>query len=153
MGQAGDGYRRIREAYEENARLGMLSGASEILGYAAEALLLAGDLEGAQKQVEEALQLADRLGERVYLIQLQLLDARIGDALGEPERARASIERAIAEARAQEAPWLELLALSALCERPGATPEDRASLRAVLDRITGGEDTAPVARALALLSR
>jgi hypothetical protein len=89
----------------------------------------------------------------VYLTQLQLLDARIGDALGEPQRARASIQRAIAEARAQEAPWLELLALSALCERPGATREDRASLRAALDRITGGEGTAAVARALALLSR
>jgi tetratricopeptide (TPR) repeat protein len=152
-GQAGDGYRRIREAYEENARLGMLAGASEILGYATETLLLAGDLDGARKQVEEALHLADRLGERVYLTQLQLLDASIADALGEPERARESIQRAIAEARAQEAPWLELLALSALCERPGATPEARASLRAVLDRITGGEDTAPVARALALLSR
>jgi DNA-binding winged helix-turn-helix (wHTH) protein/tetratricopeptide (TPR) repeat protein len=153
MGQAGDGSRRIREAYEENARLGMLAGASEILGYATEALLLAGDLDRAQKQVEEALQVADKLGERVYLTQLQLLDAGIADALGEPERARASIQRAIGEAQAQEAPWLQMLALSALCERPEATREHRTSLRAVLDRITGGEDTAPVARALALLSR
>ena len=32
MGEPRDGYRRIREAYEENTRLGMLAGASEILG-------------------------------------------------------------------------------------------------------------------------
>ena len=44
MGKPREGYRRIREAYEENKRLGMLAGGSEVLGYAAEALLLAGDL-------------------------------------------------------------------------------------------------------------
>jgi DNA-binding winged helix-turn-helix (wHTH) protein len=153
MGRPSEPYRAIREAYEDNARLGMQAGASEILGYATEALLLAGDLDGARKQVEEALQVAHKLGERVYLTQLHLLDARIADAHGEPQRARPSIERAIAEARAQEAPWLELLALSALCERPGASHEQRASLRAALDQISGGEDTAPVADARALLSR
>ena len=49
MGQPRDGYRRIREAYEDNTRLGMLAGGSETLGYAVEALLLAGDLDAAQK--------------------------------------------------------------------------------------------------------
>jgi hypothetical protein len=43
MRQPLDGYRRIREAYEEKVRLGMLAGASESQGYAAEALTLAGD--------------------------------------------------------------------------------------------------------------
>ncbi len=43
MGKPREGYELIREAYEENTRLGMISGASETLGYAAEALLLAGD--------------------------------------------------------------------------------------------------------------
>ena len=45
--QPRDGYRRIREAYEDNTRLGMLAGGSEILGYATEALLLAGDWDGS----------------------------------------------------------------------------------------------------------
>jgi DNA-binding winged helix-turn-helix (wHTH) protein/Tfp pilus assembly protein PilF len=153
MGEPREAYRRIREAYEDNARLGMLTGASEILGYATEALFLAGDVDAARKQLEEALQLAGRLGERVYLTQLHLLDARIADAHGEPDRARGSIRRALDEARAQEAPWLEMLALSALCERPEATLEDRASLGAALDRISGAEDTAPVARARTLLKQ
>ena len=152
-GQPREAYRAIRDAYEDNAHLGMLTGASEILGYATEALFLAGDVDGAGKQLEEALQLAERLGERVYLTQLHLLDARIADAHGEPDRARGSTRRALDEARAQEAPWLEMLALCALCEQPVATPEHRASLRAALDRISGAEDTAPVARARALLGK
>ena len=69
----------------------------------------------------------------------------------EPDAARESMRLALAEARAQEAPWLEMLALSALCEQPAATPEHRASLRAVLEGIRGAEDTAPVARARTLL--
>jgi len=112
LGKPGDAFRAIREAYEDNARLGMLAGTSEVLGYAAEALLLARDFEAARKQVAEALEFADKLGERVYLTQLHLLDARIADALGERDRARAAVAKAIAEARAQEAPWLEKLALS-----------------------------------------
>ena len=47
-GRPHEGHRLIREAYEHNTRLGMRAGASEVLGYAAEALLLAGDVEGAQ---------------------------------------------------------------------------------------------------------
>lgn len=150
MGEPGAAYRRIREAYEDNARLGMLAGGSEILGYAAEALALAGDLDGARRQLDQALHLGDQLGERVYLTQLYLLDARIAETLREPGRARESIGRALAEARAQEAPWLEMLALSALCERTDATSGDRASLRVALGRIHGADDTAPVARARAL---
>ena len=61
----------------------MLAGASEILGYATEALLLADDLDAAQKHLEEALHMADKLGERVYLPQLFLMEARIARARGE----------------------------------------------------------------------
>jgi DNA-binding winged helix-turn-helix (wHTH) protein/tetratricopeptide (TPR) repeat protein len=153
IGQAGDAYRRIRDAYEENVRLGMLSGATETLGYAAEALLLGGDARGAREQLDEALQLAGKLGERIYLPQLHLLDARTADALGQNDRSRESIGRAVDEARSQQAPWLEMLALSALCERSRATTEDRASLRAALGRISGGEDAAPVVAARALVGR
>ena len=86
-GRPHEGYRLIREAYEQNTRLGMRAGASEVLGYAAEALLLAGDAEGAQAQLQEALQIADELGERVYLPQLLLLQAAIARARSEPEAA------------------------------------------------------------------
>ena len=83
MGKPREGYRRIREAYEENTQLGMLAGGSENLGYAAEALVLAGDWDGAEQQLEEALQFVDTHGERVYLPQLFLIEAAIARGRGE----------------------------------------------------------------------
>ena len=111
MGKPHEGYRSIREAYEENTRLGMLAGGSETLGYAAEALLLAGDPAAAQGQLEEALRTAHAHGERVYLPQLFLIEAMIARAHRQADAAKTAAGRALAEARAQEAPWLEQLAL------------------------------------------
>jgi DNA-binding winged helix-turn-helix (wHTH) protein/tetratricopeptide (TPR) repeat protein len=152
LGDPRAGYRLIREGYEQATRLGMRAWASETLGYAAEALARAGDWVAARRELEEAMQCGSATGGREYLTQLLLLDARIADALGEPDRARESMRQAIAEARAQEAVWLELNALSALCERKDATDRDFAALRHVVDRLTEGLDTPPVARARALLA-
>ena len=148
-----EGYRQIREAYEDNARLGMLVGASETLGYATEALLLAGDLDGAQKELEEALQIADKLGERVYLPQLFLLEAAVARARGQPTPADAATRRAVAEARAQEAPWLELMALTELCACDSAIAEDRLALATLVDQLSEARDTSAVTNARALLDK
>jgi len=152
--QLGDprlGYRLIREGCEQAARLGIRAWRSETLGYAAEALVRAGDWPAARKHLDEAMEHASAIGEREYLTRLLLLDARVAQALGERDRAREAMRQAIAEARAQEAPWLEMIALSALCERGDATAEDFAALAQVVNQITEGLDTAPVARARALL--
>ena len=151
LGDPRAGYRLIREGYELSIRLGMRAWASETLGYAADALASAGDWAGARQQLDEAMQCAEVIGEQEYRPQLLVLDARIANALGESKRAGESIRRAIAEARAQEAPWLEMIALSAVCERKDATTRHRQALRLVLEKVAGGRDTAPVARALALL--
>ena len=45
----------------------------------------------------------------------------------------ASVRRAIEEARASEASWLELLALVDLCEHDGATAADRRALATLVD--------------------
>jgi DNA-binding winged helix-turn-helix (wHTH) protein/tetratricopeptide (TPR) repeat protein len=153
MGDPRDGYRRIRDAYEENARLGMLAGASEVLGYATEALVLVGDLDGAQKQLAEALHIADKFGERVYLPQLFVLQADIARARGDRAADDVAIRRAIAEAKAQEAPWLELMALIELCDRHGATAKDRRALAALVDHLPEARGTAAVARARAQLDK
>jgi len=58
---------------------------------------------------------------------------------------------AVAETRTRGAPWQEMTALSALCERKEASTGDRRALRDVLEKIIGGRDTIPVERALALL--
>jgi ATP/maltotriose-dependent transcriptional regulator MalT len=153
LGEPRDGQRRIREAYEENTRLGMLAGGSEVLGYAAEASLLAGDLDAAQRQVDEALQVAKALEERVYLPQLFLIEAAIARARGEAAAARASVRRAVAEARAEEAPWLELMALLELCGHDGATAKERQALAALVDQLPEATDTTAVTRARALLAK
>ncbi len=153
MGRARDGYRRIREAYEDNTQLGMLAGGSEVLGYATEALVLAGDWDGAQHELEDALQVANTLGERVYLPQLFVMQAAIARARGDRAAADAAIRRAIAEARAQEAPWLELMALIELCDRHCATAKDRRALAALVDQLPEALDTAAVARARAVLEK
>jgi DNA-binding winged helix-turn-helix (wHTH) protein/tetratricopeptide (TPR) repeat protein len=153
MGEPRDGHRRIRDAYEENARLGMLAGASEVLGYATEALVLAGDLDGAQKQLAEALHIADTFGERVYLPQLLVMQAGIARARGDHAAANAAIRRAIAEARAQEAPWLELMALIELCDCHSATVKDRRALAALIDQLPEALNTAAAGKARALLDK
>ena len=146
-----DGYRRIREAYEEHTGLGMRSGASEILGYATEALLLAGDCNAAQVELQEAFRVVEELGERVYLPQLLLLEAAIARAQGQPDASIATVRRAVDEARAQEAPWLELQALVELCEHHDAVAEDHQALATLVDQLPEADGTELVKRARSLL--
>lgn len=150
-GEPREGYRRIREAYEQNTRLGMLAGGAEVLGYAAEALLLAGDRVAAERELQEALQFANEHAERVYLPQLFLMEAEIARARGDSPAARASVRRAVAEARAQEAPWLQLIALLELCKREGATAKDRHALAALVEQLPEAVHTTAAANARTLL--
>ena len=149
-GRPSEGCRLIREACEQNTQLGMRAGASEVLGYAAEALLLAGDVDAAQAQLQGALQIADELGEKVYLPQLRLLEAAVARAQGRADAGAACTRRAIDEARALEAPWFELLALVDLCEHGGVTAEDRRALAALVDQLPEAAETALVRRARSL---
>jgi DNA-binding winged helix-turn-helix (wHTH) protein/tetratricopeptide (TPR) repeat protein len=151
LGDPRAGYDRIREGCEQAVPFNLRALMSEARAYGAEALAASGDLPAARQELDEAMRCADAIGERQYLPQLLLLDARIAEALGEREQARESMRKAAAEARAQGASWLELLALSALCETPGASARDFAALARVLDQLTEGLDTAQVARARNLL--
>ena len=96
---------------------------------------------------------AEALGDRLNLPQLLLLDARIADALGEPDRSRESVRRALAEARTQEAPWLGLLALSELCRHDDATAEDRRALATIVDQLPEAGDTSAETNAKALVNK
>lgn len=150
-GRPREGYVLIREAYERNTRLGMRAGASEVLGYAAEALLLAGDSDAAHAQLQEALQLAEELSEGVYLPQLLLLDAAIARAQGRADAAAAAARRAVEVARAQEASLFELLALVDLCDHHDSTAAERQSLAVLVDEMPEATDMDPVRRARALV--
>lgn len=146
-----EGYAQIRAGFDINAKLGKFSGCTEVLGHAAEALWLAGDFVAAQAQLDEAMQLAQRLGERVYLPQLWLLQGRLAAARGDARAAREAMLEARAEARRQGAPWLEMIALTAHCEAADAQTDDFTALAATLASLSEGFDTVPVTRARALL--
>jgi tetratricopeptide (TPR) repeat protein len=152
QGRPLEGHRRILDAFAANTLLGMRSGASEVLGYAAEALLRAGDHDAAQVQLHEALQVAQELAERVVLPQLHLLHAAIARAQGRRDAAAAATRRALDEARAQEAPWLELHALVDLCEHQDASADERLALAALVSRLPQASSSDPARRAQVLLS-
>ena len=152
-GAAQDGHRRIREAYEENLQLGMVAGGSEVLGYATEALVLAGDWDAAAQQLAEALAHANAHSERVYLPQLLLLEAAIGRGRGDAAVAEASVRRAIAEATAQQARWIQLTALLELWEHGGATAKDRRALALLVRELPEAAGTAAFQKAQALLEQ
>ncbi|GIL05406.1 MAG: adenylate/guanylate cyclase domain-containing protein [Betaproteobacteria bacterium] len=142
QGNPHQGYRRIQEACEENLRLGMIAGVSETLGYAAEALVLAGEWDAAQRQLEEAFEIVERYGERVYLPQLLLTEAAIARGRGQRSAAAVSLRRALAEARTQEARWLELLVLTELCQSGGASAKERQALATLLQQLPEARNTA-----------
>ena len=64
------------------------------------ALILAGRWSEAQQHLDDALVLAQRIGERLYLPHLLLLEARVALGQRQPDDARAAMEAALAEARA-----------------------------------------------------
>ncbi|UHQ19397.1 AAA family ATPase [Lysobacter sp. KIS68-7] len=152
LGQPREGYRRIREACDENVALGMLSGTTETLTYAAEALIAAGDYEAAQANLDEALVLVERHDERICMPQLHLIDAAIARHRSNQGRADAAVRSAVKEARVQASPWLELLALTTLVEQGIPVAEDIDALAALVARLVEAQDTPLVARARALLA-
>ena len=152
-GEPHEGYRQIKDAYEDNTRLGMVAGGSEVRGYAAEALFLSGDLNAAEEELAEALRFANMLGERVYVPQLLLIESAIARARGERAKAQRSVRSAITEARSQEAPWLELVALLDLCEYGDATADDRHALAALVDALPEANGTTTFIKARTLLDR
>ena len=131
----------------------MISGGSETLGYAAEALVLQGDFDGAEEQLEQGLGIVSRYGERVYLPQLLLTQGAVARGRGQLAAADASIRRALDESRAQEAPWLELLALTDLCAGATAKSADRRALGTLVSELGEGSDTPAYARARVVLDR
>ncbi|GAB3090463.1 hypothetical protein GCM10027159_03310 [Lysobacter terrae] len=152
LGQPREGFRRIRDACDENMSLGMLAGATETLTYAADALIAAGDFDAAQMQLDEALMLADRHDERICLPQLRLSEANIARHRSNPRRADSAIRAAIEEARAQGASWSELLALVDLVEHAKPAADDFAALASLVARLDESQDTPLAIRARALLS-
>jgi hypothetical protein len=152
LGDPLNGYRRIRDAHDENARWGMLAGETETLGYAVEARAIAGDWKAAEAELHEAVALADARTERVYLPQLFLLQAGIARAQRRRGDSESAIRRSLDEARAQQSPWHELIAITELCEHMHATAEERRNLAALVEQMPEAAGTPALEKARVCLA-
>jgi len=153
MGDPREGYRLILEGYDCHARHGMYGGCTEVLGYATEALILAGEWAAARSQIHAAFELAQRINERLCLPDLLLLRARIEAQDQDMPTVLATLRESQQEAQAQEASAQELNALVALAEVPKPRKQDLARLAAVYQGTTEGHDTKMYRRAGELLRR
>jgi tetratricopeptide (TPR) repeat protein len=150
LGSPLEGFRLIREGYDRHARLGMYTGNTETLGYAAEALVLAGDFDGAERQLEQAMELVQRLKERAELPNILLLYSRVALGRGDRDGARAFARDALAESR-NSGPYFVLKCAAALCELPDADDEDFETLSQAYGALPEGHETPFAQRAARLL--
>ncbi|WP_197028788.1 AAA family ATPase [Methylibium sp. T29-B] len=146
-----EGYAQIARAYRRYAQVGMSYGSSEVLGYATEALILARDGARALQQAEEALDMAARLEDHSYRVRLLLLKRHALLAQGAERDAAAAAREALAEARRQRSPWLEMTVLVELCDGPHADTGDVEALRKVVTGMPAGSTAPLMNRARALL--
>jgi len=152
IGSPRTGFRTIRDGLDIHAKLGRYGGNTETLSFAAEALLLAGDLAEARVQLDEAEALAARIGEWFELPNLQLTRARVVLAEGNRQGAEALMQVALRTAREQQARYYELKVLVALCSLENPSVGDLTELRGLHGSLPEGLDL-PLARRAALLIR
>ena len=145
----------IREGYEQAVRFGLRGLASEArTPMAPKRSRVAGDWVAARRELDGSD--AVRRRDRRAAVSDAIAAARCPDrgwarrtATGRANR----FGRPLPKRASQEAPWLELAALSARCERPDVSAKDFAALAHVVELLAEGIDTAPVARARELLKR
>jgi uncharacterized protein HemY len=125
----------------------MISSSTEVIGYAAEALVLAGDWPAAEQELDAAFTRVRELDENAYVPMLLILRARVAQGRGDAAGAYEFLQEAVQMARAQEAPGFELKATCALVEHPASTPADREGLGQLVASFTQGLDTPDVVRA------
>jgi class 3 adenylate cyclase/tetratricopeptide (TPR) repeat protein len=147
----------IRTAIDESHRSGARFMDSVYLSQLAEALLMAGDLMGAEAALQEGFAFIEQSGECFWLAELNRLNGWVALKQPEPDRVRAEdcFLKAIDIARSQEAHILELRAatdLARLRRDTGPPNETRALLEPILAEIEGGETTRDVRNARTLLA-
>jgi DNA-binding winged helix-turn-helix (wHTH) protein/tetratricopeptide (TPR) repeat protein len=153
LGSPHEGLRLILEGFEFNQRAGMVSGGSEVLGYAVEALVLAHDWDGAQAQLDKARDLGRRYGERILYMYHHMLQSRIDIGRGDVAAARRSLESGVAEAREQGSLWMQMRLILLKCALPDASKRDLVELKAVYDQLSEGFSTVLVSRARELIQK
>jgi DNA-binding winged helix-turn-helix (wHTH) protein/tetratricopeptide (TPR) repeat protein len=151
LGSPQEGLRLILEGFEFNRRAGMVSGSSEVLGYAVEACIRARDWDGAQAHLDKARELGQRFGERILYMYHHMLQSWIDSGRGDFAAAHRSLEGGIAEARSQGSLWMEIRLLVQACGLPDAKKADFAALKVAYDRLPEGFSTTMISRARELI--
>jgi hypothetical protein len=151
QGEAREGLEKIRDGLARHLRIGMISSSTEVMGYAADALLLAGDLEGAARELDAAFARADEIGEHYFVTILLMLRARLAQAQGDGAAAYRVLGEAVRIARQQQAAGFELKAACALVEHPASAAGDREALAKLIAGITEGHDIPDMRRARHLI--
>jgi predicted ATPase len=147
----------IRRALVALRQSGGNTGNSIMLSNIAEALLLAGDLPGAEAALRDGFAFVEQSGEHYWLADLHRLSGQVALRWPEPDRARAEacFIKAIEVARTQEARLLELRAandLAQLWRGTRANDDLRGLIVPILATIEGGETARDVRDARALLA-
>lgn len=140
LGDAPAGHAHIMEGYGIFTSVGMFATCTEVLGHAAEAQILMNDWDAAQEHLDQGLQLVERIGERMILPELLLLQSRIALGRGDTVMARKAIEQSLAEAQRQQALEYELKARLALANL-SKEPRHLGALAEVYGRMPGSRDT------------
>jgi class 3 adenylate cyclase/predicted ATPase len=133
------------------------AGNSIIIANLAEALLMAGDLAGAEAALDDGFAFVAQSGERYWLADLHRLRGQMALKRPQPDRKRAEecFVNAIEIARGQEGRLLHLRAacdLARLWRDSGANNDLRALLEPILATIEGGENAHDVRNARSLLA-
>ncbi|SEE05561.1 SAM domain (Sterile alpha motif) [Rhizobiales bacterium GAS191] len=147
----------IRAAIEAHHRSGGRISDSLWISQLAVALLVAGDVTGAEEVLQECFAFVEQSGERFWLAELHRLHGQVALKRPKPDRPRAEacFLQAIEIARRQEARMLELRAatdLAQLWRDTGTDDDPRALLEPILAVIEGGETTRDVRNARSLLT-
>jgi tetratricopeptide (TPR) repeat protein len=150
LGHPQQGLALIQDGLARHLRIGMISSSTEVMGYAAEALILMRDWQGASRQLAEAFSRARELDEQAYLPMLLLLQARVAQGLGDVESCGRWLRESVRVAREQEAPGFELRSACELAEHDTAREADRQALQRLLDGLSEGLDTPDYLRGRAL---
>ena len=138
-GDTRTGLELILQGYGLHERFAMFATCTEVLGYAAQALILENNWSGAEQQLTAAFRLAERLGEYLIAPELHLLQATVYQGRSDMKNAMQSWRKALDLARSQQALAYEVKALTAIAARTKAR-DDLAALRNTFDRIQEGRD-------------
>jgi len=154
MAQTGnplEGLEKIRDGLARHLGIGMISSSAEVMGYGAEALILAGELDAAEKELAAAFARARELDEHYYVPMLLILQSRVARGRGDPTAEYKWLQESAKLARSQEACGFELKAVIALVEHASATRGDREALATLYAGLTEGQDIPDMQRARRLI--